>query len=339
MKNLLFQYLSLYGITAACLILTLLCSQLEGRRSCNNGCNDVPMSVIRERRRQRRLEIDRQKKQEPTKWALLLFMVGDQKLEPYMNYNLRQVAFAGLPDDMALRLYTCVHLDNGTHHLQRLSLSEHTLNTEESSITTTDDAELLTNALTDLVEHNAEHYGVIIWAHGFGPGNLTAQPHNTNNLTFGHYLSDSQVRKALQQALKNHPPKQLDFIGFDACHMATIEVAASLRPFARYMIASEQTIRALGWPYHRILGEFYPDNKEPELFAKAIIDAYGAYYKKLTNDYTLSIVDLAHLDRLLENVDTIANQLRTLLTKNRTLVTQLFTHSQKETVRFEDQLA
>ena len=40
-----------------------------------------------------------------------------------------------------------------------------------------------------------------------------------------------------------------DFIGFDACLMATYETAVMLEQHADYMIASEETEPGIGWYY------------------------------------------------------------------------------------------
>ena len=48
-------------------------------------------------------------------------------------------------------------------------------------------------------------------------------------------------------------PVQMDIIGFDACLMGMYEVATALRPFNKYLLASEILEPGHGWDY-RILG-------------------------------------------------------------------------------------
>ena len=52
----------------------------------------------------------------------------------------------------------------------------------------------------------------------------------------------------ISQALSRGGVK-FDFIGFDACLMATVENALMLNEYADYMIASEETEPGYGWYY------------------------------------------------------------------------------------------
>jgi hypothetical protein len=45
----------------------------------------------------------------------------------------------------------------------------------------------------------------------------------------------------------------LDIIGFDACDVATVELACELQPYAKYLLGSEISVPIPGWPYDRIL--------------------------------------------------------------------------------------
>ena len=42
---------------------------------------------------------------------------------------------------------------------------------------------------------------------------------------------------------------KFDFIGFDACLMATVETALTMSEYADYLIASEETGPGVGWYY------------------------------------------------------------------------------------------
>ena len=43
--------------------------------------------------------------------------------------------------------------------------------------------------------------------------------------------------------------QKFEFIGFDACLMAMLQVYGALYPYSNYMIASEEVIPASGWSY------------------------------------------------------------------------------------------
>ena len=54
----------------------------------------------------------------------------------------------------------------------------------------------------------------------------------------------SEINKALKDSGITY-----DFIGFDACLMATVETALVASNYADYMIASEETEPGVGWYY------------------------------------------------------------------------------------------
>ncbi|MBR0163815.1 MAG: peptidase C11 [Lachnospiraceae bacterium] len=89
-----------------------------------------------------------------------------------------------------------------------------------------------------------------------------------------------------------------DWIGFDACLMATVENALMLDEFADYLIASEETEPGIGWYYTNWLTEFSRNTSmsTPEL-GKIIIDEFvrACNVNCRGQKTTLSIIDLAEL--------------------------------------------
>ncbi len=96
------------------------------------------------------------------------------------------------------------------------------------------------------------------------------------------------------------PP--VDIVGFDACLMATLDVAESLQDFSHYMVASEELMPSNGWYY---TGLFKPLSQNPTMSAfelsKLICDSYlvGCELVGSDSDVTLSAVNLTELDPLL----------------------------------------
>ena len=70
----------------------------------------------------------------------------------------------------------------------------------------------------------------------------------------------SAVLKGIQDKLKDKlkyefPDREmkLEILGFDACDLATIELAQHFSPYAKYLVASQIPIPLPGWPYKKIL--------------------------------------------------------------------------------------
>ena len=90
----------------------------------------------------------------------------------------------------------------------------------------------------------ARGYALILWDHGGGPleGVCFDETHDMDRLSMDE----------LAAALDETPfgvGEQLGWIGFDACLMGSLETAHACAPYARYMIASQETEPATGWDY------------------------------------------------------------------------------------------
>ena len=102
----------------------------------------------------------------------------------------------------------------------------------------------------------------------------------------------------MDQAFQSSKPGSFDLIGFDACLMATVEVAKAFKSHAKYMIASEETEPGHGWLWSDVIQQYAQHDSIVEA-GKQIVDnfvqdvhAYEAGGK------TLSLLDLSQYDRL-----------------------------------------
>ena len=60
------------------------------------------------------------------------------------------------------------------------------------------------------------------------------------------------------QSASGRQPGSFDLIGFDACLMATVEVAKVIEPHAKYMIASEEIEPGHGWLWNAVIQLYTP---------------------------------------------------------------------------------
>ncbi len=131
---------------------------------------------------------------------------------------------------------------------------------------------------------------LILWDHG--GGSVTGYGYDEKNKGKG-----SMSLSGIQKALKNGGVK-FDFIGFDACLMATVETGLMLDDFADYMIASEESEPGIGWYYTQWLTAL---SKNPGMstveIGKMIADDFTTQCAKKVRGQstTLSVVDLAEL--------------------------------------------
>ena len=81
----------------------------------------------------------------------------------------------------------------------------------------------------------SDKYALVFWDHGGGPVwgyGVDGMAKPEKNSLFVPELKAALANSALAQ-------KKAEFIGFDACLMATVETAQQLQDFAKYMVASE----------------------------------------------------------------------------------------------------
>ncbi|MBO4477956.1 MAG: peptidase C11 [Lachnospiraceae bacterium] len=147
--------------------------------------------------------------------------------------------------------------------------------------------------LTDFIKYCAQNYPanrneLILWDHG--GGSVTGFGYDEKN---GN--GDSMTLAGINTALKN-AGVTFDFIGFDACLMATAETALMLDNYADYLIASEETEPGIGWYYTNWLTKLSNNTSMPTTeIGKNIIDDFVSACDRECNGQktTLSITDLA----------------------------------------------
>jgi Clostripain family len=110
-------------------------------------------------------------------------------------------------------------------------------------------------------------------------------------------------------------PPSLDIVAFDACDVATVEMACQLHPFAKYLLGSEIGIPMPGWPYDRIL-----DRLTNTKGRRMVPGEYGSYVvRRFCESYTaetpvsLTFLDLSLADRLRECAEDLATALSTAI--------------------------
>ncbi len=137
-------------------------------------------------------------------------------------------------------------------------------------------------------EFPANRNELILWDHG--GGSVSGYGYDEKNKSSG-----SMSLAGIDTALKDGGVK-FDFVGFDACLMATAENALMLNEHADYLIASEETEPGIGWYYTRWLKEFAQDTSKPTIeVGKAITDDFVSECARKCRGQktTLSVIDLA----------------------------------------------
>ncbi len=147
------------------------------------------------------------------------------------------------------------------------------------------------NTLVDFIQFCAKNYPanrnmLILWDHGGG---------SISGYGYDQLASGTMTLDKINNALKKGGVK-FDFVGFDACLMATFETAVVTEPYADYLIASEEAEPGCGWYYTNWLSELSKNSSISTVeLSKTLIDDFNNVCKKNYPgcNTTLSIVDLA----------------------------------------------
>lgn len=152
---------------------------------------------------------------------------------------------------------------------------------------------------------------LILWDHG--GGSVTGYGYDEKNVSAG-----SMDLAEINSALKSGGVK-FDFIGFDACLMATAETAFMLNEYADYMIASEETEPGIGWFYTNWLTKLGKNTSMPTLeIGKNIVDDFvnACNSKCRGQQTTLSVIDLAEFSNTIpDHLNGFAKSVSSLISK------------------------
>lgn len=161
----------------------------------------------------------------------------------------------------------------------------------------------------------AEHYGLIFWDHGGGP----LWGYGSDELFEEDSLSLRELTAAMQQTPFGEDRK-LDWVGFDACLMGSLECMLRWEQYAHFYIASEELEPGSGWDYGflKVLNQ----TEDTGSIARQIVRSFEDYYRKHeTDNYrpdtTLSCIDLSKISGLAGAFGELAQGMQTLVSDGR----------------------
>jgi len=245
----------------------------------------------------------------PADWTVLVYLDADNDLEKPMMRNLADMVAAGGSERVQVIVLaarspqsTGLYTDMAVGGLPDWS-STKLLRVEPGRLReladwgTADmgDGQTLTRFLdTATRDYPAKRYALVFGDHGMAwAGVAVAESQDYDALTV------DEIAGALGAVTAK--TGRFELIGFDACLMADLEVAKTLAPYARYLVASEEIEPADGWDYRAILGRLtQTPSLDGEALGRVIVDSYRDYFLKSqvhelqekARALTLTLVDL-----------------------------------------------
>lgn len=186
--------------------------------------------------------------------------------------------------------------------------------------------------LSDFVSYCGEHYPanrnvLILWDHGGG----ALYGYGIDENFGGDSMQINEIDSALADA-----GVQFDFIGFDACLMATVETACMAEHHADYMIGSEEVEPGSGWYYTDWLNLICDNPSVPtEEIGKTIADDFiqVCWEESASDNCTLSVINLTEMYGVYDALCTFASNAKEQLDDNQFRVVS---HSVNNTKSFGD---
>ncbi len=131
---------------------------------------------------------------------------------------------------------------------------------------------------------------------------LTFWDHGKSYQEFGNdsnFNNDALSMGEIARAFQRSQPGSFDLIGFDACLMASVEVAKVIAPHANYMIASEDLEPGHGWLWSAVVQHYALEDSIVEA-GKKMVDNFvqDVHGTPEQSGKTLSLLDLSQYDQL-----------------------------------------
>lgn len=232
-------------------------------------------------------------------FTIMVYMCGTDLESNYgaATADILEMCEANLNDSVNILLYT-----GGTSQWQNNLISPDTNQIwqvmHEDIVCVEEDMGALPmtdpDTLSGFVSYCSEHYPanrnvLILWDHGGG----ALYGYGCDEIFGGDSMQINEIDSALETA-----GVTFDFIGFDACLMATVETACMAERHADYMIGSEEVEPGSGWFYTNWLNLICDNPSVPtQEIGKMIADDFiQVCWEENTNDAsTLSVIDLTEM--------------------------------------------
>lgn len=252
-------------------------------------------------------------------WTVMVYVMGDNDLEPFVIQDVLEMAAVGSTDEVNI----VALVDRSPHYTDEplLNLGNfestkfiHVLEGELVDLTG-DGVELnlgsaatLEGFITEAIRgFPAERYALVVWDHGAGwPG---IGPDETDGFDV---LDLADMDAGMSAGLAAAGVDRFDLLGFDACLMATYEVASVLAPYADYLLASVDLEPGHGWNYEALQALVDDPTMGPVELAGAIKQGFReqAVASGTDADITLSLVDMSALAALQDEIGALGQLFR-----------------------------
>lgn len=175
----------------------------------------------------------------------------------------------------------------------------------------------------DTGELIAKRFCVVAWGHGvellLDEDRLRTSGDKVARVN-RRYLTPVNLRKGLEGTRLLKSGKKFDIIGLDACSMSMVELASELPRCADFMVASQEDVPDVSFPYLKILDGLKGEAHGKQMEGKEVSKTIGELYLRAYRDYiaapgsgvramTLSSLNLSQVKRVTDPLRSLADGL------------------------------
>lgn len=270
-------------------------------------------------------------------WAMWCHANGDNSLAEFIDYNANNMASAKINDNILVLIQADRPNDNGTFRYRvtknRVELLAH-LSYEMGQ---EPGQEIIDGLSWAHSLYDFDNLILNLWGHGSG-----IQDPNFRHRgilfddTNGTYLNNQEMSRVMDQVADQFG-KKVDIFGTDACLMGALEVGWQIRNSVARLVASETTIPGLGWDYAPFLSAIAKNGSmSGDDVAKAIVKAYGDFYARSTESYTLSAMDLSKLQAVVDSLHKVIDLTKKCIAQDKKNITVALTSARTMSLEMDD---
>lgn len=249
--------------------------------------------------------------------TVIVYMAAENSLARFTDADSLEIAQALTSIPASTRVVVVID----DHRSSRICVGTrttplHTVTTYPANVNVCDSAAMLSLLDSIFHEYPARHYGLCFWSHGSGwvehdgKSRVKRRSYGIDNGRRDAWSNDGTEMSITTMAAVLRQLPHMDYILFDVCFMACIEVAYELRDVTDYVLASPAEIPGTGAPYDLMM----PFLCQSEADISGALNAYFNYYTtglgySTYHGVELSGVRTAALEALAEATRPIVAQL------------------------------
>lgn len=234
--------------------------------------------------------------------TLLVYLGCDNNLSSEAALKLAALAKGAKGCNGNLLVYQDAAGENGTPKLWRITSTGEAAGTvtleKEYAEHSSASSQVFGQVVLDVLQqYPASSYGLLVFSHGSGwlPKGALANPKSI--------IIDGMEEMEIEDFANALPDRTFDYIVFEACFMASVEVAYQLRKKAKHIVASAAEILSPG--FVRMYEANLPMLFEEKPNLRGFAEAYYNHYNNMHGGYrsaTVSVVCTDSLERLAQSV-------------------------------------